>query len=169
MSPEANDEHQQLALYLAAILGDVAGWGELGEVRPGINISDREKGWKSNFRVPDAAVFLKGTRAKNCGTHWRGGPDFLVEIVSPNDRSRDKLPFYAGIKTREVLIVDRKPWSLELYRLEDRSLKLVEKCSPGDGGVVSSVVLPLEFGLKKVRNRVRIEVTRTDGPRTWLI
>ena len=35
------------------------------------------------------------TRAKNCRTHWLGGPDFAVEIVSEDDRTRDKIPFYS--------------------------------------------------------------------------
>ena len=36
-----------------------------------------------------------------------GGPDFLVEVASPGDRSLDKLAFYEGIGVRELLMVDR--------------------------------------------------------------
>ena len=52
------------------------------------------------------------------GTFWYGGPDFAVEVISPFDRSRKKFEFYARVGVRELLLVNRKPWSLELYRLD---------------------------------------------------
>jgi Uma2 family endonuclease len=62
----------------------------LGKVRPGVNISDRIVDWKHNFRVPDIVVFLNDTLAECHDTFWFGGPDFAIEIVSPDDRTRDK-------------------------------------------------------------------------------
>ena len=67
--------------------------------------------WKKNYRCPDVAVFLPGNPAEDRGTHWLGGPDFAVEVLSPDDRSRKKLDFYAKVGVRELLLVDRKPWS----------------------------------------------------------
>ena len=58
---------------------------------PGCNVSDRPKRWKKNYRCPDVAVFLPGNPAEDRETHWFGGPDFAVEILSPYDRSREKL------------------------------------------------------------------------------
>jgi hypothetical protein len=75
MSPIPNDEHQQLVSHMTYIMEDVIGLPGLGDVRPGINLSDRVKGWKKNYRVPDVVVFLKGGIAVNHGTHWCGGPD----------------------------------------------------------------------------------------------
>ena len=94
----------------------------LGKVMAGVNVSDREHGWKKNYRCPDVVVFLNHTKAVDCDTFWFGGPDFAVEIASPGDRSREKLEFYAKVGTRELLLVDRKPWSLELYRLDGEKL-----------------------------------------------
>src|ERR1019366_9806105 len=70
MPPMPNDEHQQLVSRVNSIMEDVVGWPGLGDVRPGVNVSDRIKGWKKNYRIPDVAVFLKGGSAVNHGTHW---------------------------------------------------------------------------------------------------
>ena len=118
----ANNEHQFFVIQLAQVFQSVLGNLDQGMVYPGVNVSNREKGWKKNYRCPDVAVFLPGSKAKNCGTHWHGGPDFAVEIVSPKDRSREKLPFYSSVGVGELLLIDRQPWSLELFRLQGGEL-----------------------------------------------
>src|SRR5207244_1984588 len=110
MAPLANNEHQYLATNLAAVIGTAIVQPDEGQVFAGCNVSDREVNWEKNYRCPDVAVFLKGNPAKDCDTHWFGEPDFAVEIVSPGDRSRKKLSFYASVGVRELLILDRKPW-----------------------------------------------------------
>src|SRR3990172_5790454 len=103
MAPLADDEHQALVSGITAVLHVAVGWAGLGEVRPGVNVTDREDDWKQNYRCPDVVVFTNDTQAENRGTHWLGGPDFVVEIASPHDRSREKLAFYAAVGTRELL------------------------------------------------------------------
>jgi hypothetical protein len=76
MTPLPDDEHQELQLQLATIAQVAIAWPGLGQVRAGTNVSDRIKGWTHNYRCPDVAVYLTGSRARNCGTHWCGGPDF---------------------------------------------------------------------------------------------
>jgi Uma2 family endonuclease len=83
--------------------------------------SGRSVGLK-DYRCPDAMIYLRGNPAQNRGTHWYGGPDVAVEIVSPGDRSYEKLDFYAAVNTREVLIVDRKPWVLTLFRIQNGAM-----------------------------------------------
>jgi Uma2 family endonuclease len=122
MAPLPNDEHQDVQAKLVAILQTVIGWSGLGLVRAGVNVSDNEENWTYNYRCPDVAVFLKGTTAQNRREFWLGGPDFAVEIVSPKDASREKLDFYARVGVRELLIIDRQPWSLQLYRLKGGEL-----------------------------------------------
>ena len=56
------------------IIDTVIGLRGLGEVLPGVNVSDRIENWKDNFRCPDVTVFLNGTTAQNCVTFWFGGP-----------------------------------------------------------------------------------------------
>jgi Uma2 family endonuclease len=169
MAPLANNEHQDVAFLLGVIFHSVVPAPGESKVNVGVNVSDREKGWKKNFRCPDVTVFLKGTRAKDCGTHWWGGPDFAVEVVSPKDRSRDKLGFYAKVGVRELLIVDRKPWRLELYRLTDGQLRLVGTSTAKQPAVLASEVLPLTFALQAGRPRPRIAIVTADGTKDWTV
>src|SRR5690349_10227794 len=83
MAPLANNEHQHVMLQLAFAFRAAIRIPDDGWVFPGCNISDREDNWKKNYRCPDVAVFLKGNPAQDRDTHWFGGPDFAVEIVSP--------------------------------------------------------------------------------------
>jgi hypothetical protein len=53
----------------------------------------------------------------DCATHWFGGPELAIEIVSPGDRTLEKLDFYARVGTQELLVIDRDPWQLTLYRV----------------------------------------------------
>ena len=108
--PDPNNEHQDLIGKLILFLGMAITLPHLGRVLPGGNISDRDD-WTRNYRIPDVAVYLNDTSARDEGSHWLGGPDLAIEIVSPEDLSREKLPFYAKVGTREVLIVDRDPWA----------------------------------------------------------
>ena len=169
MSPLANDEHQDIAGSLYALFREVVQASGLGVARPGINVTDRRQDWRKNFRCPDVAVFLNGTSASNCDTHWFGGPDLAVEVVSKKDRSKKKLGFYAKVGTRELLIVDRSPWSLGLYRLADGVLQPVGQTTVQSGEWLASQVMPLSFRLIAGVERPRIEVRHSDGRQTWML
>ena len=169
MAPLPNIEHQEFVTRLGVIFQETVGWDSGDIVLPGTNVSDREKGWKFNYRCPDVVVYLTGTRAKNCGTHWCGGPDFAVEIISPDDMVRDKLPFYGKVAMRELLIVDRDPWSLELMRLSGRKLKSIGVSSGKRGRLLQSSVLPLRFRLLGGKRRPTIEAVRSTDGKTWLV
>ena len=169
MSPLANNEHQILVnLFCYCFSTLVVGPG-LGIVQPGANVSDRAEGWERNYRCPDVVVYLHTNPAIDHGTHWLGGPDLAVEVVSRYDRSREKFDFYAQVSTREVLIVDRYPWALELYRLnEAAAYDLVGRSTPERPDVLASAVLPLTFRLEAGSDRPRIRVIHADGAPSWL-
>lgn len=169
MVPLPNIEHQEIVNRLALIFQDTVGWDSRDVVLPGTNVSDREKGWKQNYRCPDVVVYREGTHAKNCKTHWCGGPDLAVEIVSDDDRTRDKIPFYSKVRTRELLVIDRDPWSLELLRLSAKTLKSVGISSGKKGQVLESRVLPLSFRLTGGKQRPTIEVVRSTDGKTWKV
>ena len=102
---------------------------------PGANVSDRNADGRRTTDVPTSSYFSTAAKPIDCDTFWFGGPDFAVEIVSPGDRSREKLDFYAKVGTRELLLVDRKPWSLELYRLDGEKLSASgNRRSPSETG-----------------------------------
>jgi Uma2 family endonuclease len=166
--PDPNVEHQVIVGRLVIFIGIVIDLPGLGGVFPGVNVSDRVDDWTKNYRCPDVAVYLRGNPAVDCGTHWRGGPDFAVEIVSPEDRSREKLDFYARVGVRELLLIDRAPWRLELYRLRKTKLARAGMSTPEQPKALASAVLPLSFRLLPGESRPGIEVAHSDGQRRWL-
>ena len=164
MSPLANNEHQKIVANLTSIYFEVI--GSNGEVFPGVNVSDRED-WNSNFRVPDVAVFLNDTKALNRDTFWLGAPDLVVEVVSKNDQSYDKIPFYAENGTRELLIIDRHPWKLQLHRFADNGAKVT--MTEVGGPILESEIAPLSYQLVVSDDRTRIEVKHRSADRIWTI
>lgn len=169
MAPLANNEHQDLQFELASAIKSAMGSGQPARVHTGANVSDREEGWESNYRIPDVVVVFPGGAARDCDTHWCGGPDFVVEIASPGDRSRDKLDFYAGIGVRELLLVDRDPWDLELYRLASGRLELVGRSDLKGTTTIKSTVVPVSFRLVAAAPRPKIEVAHHDGAQHWIV
>ena len=122
--PDPNVDHQRIVGRLTIAFSAAIDLPAGGEVFPGLNLSDRTVDWMQNYRCPDVGVFLAGNKAQVFEAHICGPADFLVEIVSPGDKSRDKFDFYAALGVRELLLIDRYPWSLELYRLSGNELVL---------------------------------------------
>jgi len=167
MTPLANIEHQFLIQRISQSLQAVLGWDAPPYVFPGVNLSDRRKGWENNFRCPDLAVFLAGNSAVHCGTHWCGGPDWLMEIASTGDHTRQKVPFYSQIGVGEMLILDRQPWRLELYQPRDGALVEVARASVGDPAL-QCAKLPISFALVVGKERPGVEIVAPPGGR-WVV
>lgn len=165
--PEPNNEHQDIAMFFGTVFNLLFGIGTDNRVQPTPNISDRLHEWTENFRNPDMAFFSADGTAEDHGAFWFGGPDFLLEIVSPDDMSRDKLPFYATVGTREVLILDRDPWQLELYQLRRGRLRPTGTARPGDGQALASNVVPLTFALVRGRPRPKVRIAHTESGQEW--
>ncbi len=166
--PDPNVEHQRLVMRLGVVFSEVVNPPAGGDDFPGLNLSDRAEDWKDNYRCPDVAVFLSGNTAQVFEAHIRGPADFLVEIVSPNDKTRDKFAFYGGLGVRELLVIDRQPWSLELYRHNGSELVLAGRSSVSQCDVIASAVLPLSFQLFPAQPRPEIRIAEIGGVRTWI-
>jgi len=169
MSPLANSDHQDLVGGLQFVLYDCVTRAGLGVSFPGVNLSDRTPDWVQNYRNPDLVVFLAGTSAIDYGTHWVGGPDFVVEIISPGEKPTAKFAFYESVGTREVLIVHRDPWKLELFALDGGSLKLAGASDLATATVCPSAALGLTFRLAPGRPRPRIAVTHPATGGAWSV
>ena len=165
--PMPNNEHYQLSLNIAYAFASVLDREGGDYVSPGGNVSDRGKGWEHNYRGPDVIVYLKGNPAINHDTHWEGGPDFAVEIISRGEDPDAKFDFYASIGTREVLIVDRKPWALELFRLKRGKLVSVGRSELPGSTLLKSSALPFTFQLLPAKPRPRIEMIHTATGQIW--
>jgi Uma2 family endonuclease len=166
--PPTDNTRQEMIGNFGAVFAALVRESSDGWIYPGINVSDRIEGWDDNVRCPDFAVYLSSNRAKECGTHWCGGPDFAVEIVTTGDHTRDKLSFYGKVNTRELLIVDRSPWRLELFRGVDGKMQSIG-CSMLDAPQsLASQVFPLRLQLMRGDERPQIEIVHNDG-HSWLV
>lgn len=166
-APVPNNDHRWIVMNISYAFMSVVNPLIGDRVLPGTNVSDRDADWKSNYREPDIVVYLAGNPAKNSITHWVGGPDLAVEIVSPGEDPHAKLEFYAKVNTREVLIVDRDPWSLELLQLQGGKLVLAGKSQVEKPDLLMSGVLPLMFELLAGTPRPMIVMTQTKTKQTW--
>jgi Uma2 family endonuclease len=169
LMPNPNIEHQDIATGLSTVLRVVVDWARLGKTYHRVNVSDRHDDWTQNYRCPDVAVYLNGNTAVDKGAFWYGGPDLAVEIISPDDRSREKLDFYARVGVRELLLVDRDPWSVELHERRGTDWALAGTSRPGEGELLASSVVPLLFRLLPGEPRPSIEVSTADGTQRWVV
>jgi Uma2 family endonuclease len=165
--PEADNEHDGIASFFHGVFWTVFGLNPDYALHFRVNISDRERNWKQNYRTPDMALFSTHGPAKDCGKFWCGGPEVALEVVSPDDRSRDKLDFYAKVGTREVVVVDRDPFQIELYRLRRGRLVSVGIIKPGDGRKLASQVVPFEYQLIRSRPRPKVKIICAATGREW--
>jgi Uma2 family endonuclease len=119
MVPAPSDVHADIAQQLAELLGPVARAAGLFPTMHEFNLGSSEH----DFRVPDGGLH----RARRWGT-WETTAPLVVEIVSPDDETWDKLAFYADHNVDEVIIVDPQQRSVDWlslghgeYRKVDRS------------------------------------------------
>lgn len=110
MIPAPSLAHARIAQQLAELLGPVAREAGLESAMHEFNLGDSER----DFRVPDGALHRPGA----VGT-WLPTAALVVEILSPDDESWDKLPFYAAHDVDEVLIVDPMARTLHWLELAD--------------------------------------------------
>jgi Uma2 family endonuclease len=114
MTPAPNVEHQRILDELIAFLSPHLGRTGRGTLRSGINVFQGDK----DYRIPDLTFVAAGRDALFAEDGIRhGGPDAVIEIRSPHDETYEKLPFYAAIGTREVIVIDRDTKRPEIFRL----------------------------------------------------
>ena len=133
--------HQEIAAKLWRILSEVIEDAGLGKASISINVTDREEGWIENHRCPDGAVILVGNPGRWIGEYevaFLGGPDLVVEVMSTGDATHEKLPFYASLGVREVLIVEQDTGRPTIWRAG-------ELFTEGPGELLRSEVTGLEF------------------------
>lgn len=153
--------HQRLAGQIYRIHAGVVEDAGRGTVWISINVTDREEGWLDNHRCPDGAVILAGNPGRWIGERqaaYLGGPDLVVEILSPGDETYEKLPFYGALGVREVLIVDPDTGRPELLRLGGGAFRAV-------AGGLRSEVTGLEYALAGTGFEIRQPTTG----RTWTL
>ena len=169
MNPLPNLEHAEIQAGLVVAFRGALGLSHPANVYPGINVSDREEKWTENYRCPDVVVLFPDNPGRKFVAYFLGGPDFVVEIASPYDNSRKKIAFYEHVGVRELLLIERDSWRLELHRLRDGRLELAGRSTLDESASIASTVLPVTFRLVSGTARPQIEVRHTDGVQQWLV
>jgi len=96
MIPPPSVEHERIATRLVRLLGPVADAAGL-ELTGAIGIG----GDPHNYRVPDLVLLRPAYKPQ-----WNETAALVVEIVSPGDKTWEKVSFYAAHHVDELLIVD---------------------------------------------------------------
>jgi Uma2 family endonuclease len=122
VAPAPHRRHARLDDLLGRLLGPLA--DEVGL----IGATTCNIGSPRDYRVPDRAYFRGGEDLV-----WNPTAAIVVEILSPGDESRAKLPFYFRVGVEEVLLVDPDERTIEwLVRAEDAF-------EPADGSTLLGV------------------------------
>ena len=95
VAPAPNSWHGYAELRVAALLADAAAGAGLTPTGP-FNLGE-----PTDYRVPDLGFHRGFPTATFVPT-----AAIVVEVVSPDDQSYAKLPFYAAHRVDEVLIID---------------------------------------------------------------
>lgn len=132
-----------------------------------MNLSDRDDGWEKNCREPDVAAFLKDGKAINHDTHWQGAADSLVEIINPGERTHDKITFYGRIGVVELLVIDRDPWTIELFRQKDDGMEKVGQTTLDAPETLECRSVGLTFQLLPGKQRPMIKAVHPQSGRQW--
>ena len=167
--PMANNEHQRLISLFNTVLESIVAASELGISLPGVNLAASAADWERDYRVPDVVVFLTDTAAENHDAFWTGAADLIVEITSLRDRTYEKIAFYSRIGVRELLVVNRQVWTLELYRHQGGELRRVGESTVARCDVLSSEKLPLDFRLIAGEERPQVEVRHKTTDERWVV
>ncbi|MDQ6775961.1 MAG: Uma2 family endonuclease [Actinomycetota bacterium] len=96
MNPAPHRRHARIAQQLAELLGPPARDAGLVPMMSIFNLGDPD-----DYRVPDGGLFHPGPDAVYLST-----AALVVEIVSPDDKTWEKLSFYAAHAVDELLIVE---------------------------------------------------------------
>jgi hypothetical protein len=87
--------------------------------------------------------------------------------VSEGEDPQAKFEFYGGLGTRELLLVHRDPWRLELYGPEPHNMRLLQAADVNQPGF-SSASVGLTFALRGNEHDLELVIQHADG-RVWTL
>jgi Uma2 family endonuclease len=116
MIPVAGFGHSLIAAQLAVLLDAPARANGL------LVGAEFNLGVKDDFRVPDLGVHREPQRGS-----WVPTAAVVVEILSPEDDTWEKLPFYAQHGVDELLVVDPTDRSVAWFALRESECRQVDR------------------------------------------
>jgi hypothetical protein len=118
MVPGPSIEHADISQQLAVLLDGPARTAGLRPTMSEFNLGECEH----DFRVPDGGLHRPGASGV-----WQATAAAVVEILSPGDESRQKLPFYADHDVDEVVLVDPAERTVTWLALHDGEYQPVQR------------------------------------------
>ncbi len=110
--------HGYVAQQLAVLLGPLARAAALTPTSA-FNLGE----WEHDYRVPDGGLH----RTRSWDDMCAATAALVIEIITPNDESWEKLPFYAAHQVDELLIVDPAQRTVDWFALEQGEYRTVER------------------------------------------
>ena len=160
MAPAPAYEHQRIVMAIARFLGALCERHGRGVLALGINVFN-DASTVPDYRIPDFSFMAAGRRHVLARDGVRGGgPDAVIEIRSPDDETYEKLPFFARLGVRDVIVIDRDAKEVEIYRLEGSQYVAVQK---DPDGRLRSDVLKVAFATAESS---RLVIQDLDDPST---
>jgi Uma2 family endonuclease len=150
--PMPTSDHQRFESHLLELLRPLARARRLEAINQLAVLDPRDH--SRNYRVPDISV-VDPEHILPDGTE--GPVELAIEILSPHDESREKLPFYAARGVRELWLVDPTTRAYEVYVLRGESYFVA---LPDRTGKTCAPALDLELRLV---DGPRLRVSWTDG------
>ncbi len=133
MVPPPSQWHQEFGTELLALLKPLAKAKgliltyETGLFQPGEG--------ERNYRQPDLMAYSPALRTER---GVEGPAELVVEILSPNDETYEKIPFYESLGVSELLVLNPETRVPEAFLL--RGKKLLPMTADEKGAVRSSVL-----------------------------
>ena len=117
MAPAPAYEQQRIVSAVLVFLAPLCERRGQGVLALGINVFN-EMSPAPDYRIPDFTFVASGREGLLARDGVRGGgPDAVIEVRSPDDETYDKLPFFARLGVREVIVIDRDTKQPEIFRL----------------------------------------------------
>ncbi|MBA2604246.1 MAG: Uma2 family endonuclease [Acidobacteria bacterium] len=90
-----------------------------------------------DYRIPDLTFVAAGREHVLQDDGVRGeGPDAVIEIRSPDDETYEKLPFFAALGVKEVIVCQRDSKEVEIFRLAGSQYVALQR--DGEGWLAST-------------------------------
>jgi len=161
MTPAADFEHQRIKGKLYIFLDSLLSKDHRGLIALEVNVFN-DAAREPDYRIPDLSFLAAGRENLIARDGIHGGPDAVIEIRSPEDETYAKLPFYASLRVREVVLIHRDSKKPEVHRLT--AGRFVEVVADPSGWVASET---LGIRLRASRQEpARLLVEKTADPAT---
>ena len=131
MTPAPSVEHQRILDGMIEFLRPRVREAQRGMLVSGINVF-RDASSTPDYRIPDLTFVAAGREHVLRDDGVGGdGPDAVIEIRSPEDETYEKLPFYAALGVKEVIVCQRDSKTPEVYKLAGAQYVAVQRDADG--------------------------------------